>query len=318
MIETISDTTTSAIAKKLVQMREQGGVTTLGRVLTLIITLDELGEAAIEAANQASGEHPMRVIVLHFAGSGSDQARLDAEIRVGGDAGASEVIVLHVRGAAGDDPGTLVQGLLLPDAPIVSWWPGQLPDAPSRTALGQLAQRRIVDTAAQGAGPSDLARLREGFASGDSDLAWARITGWRAQLAAVLDQEPYEPVRSAEVCGLDGSPSALLMAAWLRLLLDVPVRVTGPGDELLCGSSGLGGVRLHRGSGVVHLDRVSEGGLRLIQPGQPPQLIPVPVRDLTDLLAEELRSLAPDRVLAEVISRGVPMIQTEASEGTRA
>ena len=82
------DTTTSKISKKLMSLREQGGVIALGRVLTLVVvTRSGLEEEAIEAANEASREHPCRIIVLADAGATAPD-RLDAQIRVGGDAGA--------------------------------------------------------------------------------------------------------------------------------------------------------------------------------------------------------------------------------------
>ena len=39
----------------------------------------------------------------------------------------------------------------------------------------------------------------------------------------MLDQPPYTPVIAAEVRGAADSPSTVLLAAWLRLMLDVPV-----------------------------------------------------------------------------------------------
>ena len=65
MIVDLPDTTVSKIARSLVSVREEGGAVALGRVLTLVIvTTHGLQEEAIEAANDASREHPMRVIVL--------------------------------------------------------------------------------------------------------------------------------------------------------------------------------------------------------------------------------------------------------------
>ena len=60
-------------------------------------------EEAIEAANDASREHPMRVIVLSRGTDRDEKARLDGQIRVGGDAGASEVVVLRAYGEVGGD-----------------------------------------------------------------------------------------------------------------------------------------------------------------------------------------------------------------------
>ena len=117
MIVDLPDTTTSKISKKIMALREQGGVIALGRVLTLVVvTRSGLEEEAIEAANEASREHPCRIIVLADAGA-SAPTRLDAQIRVGGDAGASEVILLRGYGELAEESESLVAALLLPDAP---------------------------------------------------------------------------------------------------------------------------------------------------------------------------------------------------------
>ena len=63
----LPNTTVSKIQKKLVHIREEGGAVALGRVLTLIIvTHHGAEEEVIEAANDASREHPMRVIAVLF------------------------------------------------------------------------------------------------------------------------------------------------------------------------------------------------------------------------------------------------------------
>src|SRR5919112_76357 len=59
MIVDLPNTTTSLVSKKIMALREQGGVIALGRVLTLVVvTKSGLEEEAIEAANDASREHP--------------------------------------------------------------------------------------------------------------------------------------------------------------------------------------------------------------------------------------------------------------------
>ena len=212
MIVDLPNTTTSKISKALVRIREEGGAVALGRVLTLIIS-STLGheEEAIAAANDASREHPMRVIVVSTqvpnAGDPEAVARVDAEIRVGGDAGASEVIVLRVYGQAANDPESLVTGLLLSDAPVVTWWPGEAPEIPSETPLGRLANRRITDASAQLSPQDALFHLCHSYRPGDTDFAWTRLTLWRGQLAAVLDQPPYEAVTAVQVTGAAASPS---------------------------------------------------------------------------------------------------------------
>ena len=124
MIVELPDTTTSQVSKTLVKIREEGGVVALGRVLTLVIATAPGGEEeAIEAANDASREHPMRVIVVASDPEepADTPARLDAEIRVGGDAGASEVIVLRasLEEAVGDRP---LAGLWAAEALRIAAW----------------------------------------------------------------------------------------------------------------------------------------------------------------------------------------------------
>ncbi|GAA3184551.1 glucose-6-phosphate dehydrogenase [Rhodococcus baikonurensis] len=120
----LPSTTTVQVSKKLVEVRKTGGAVTLGRVLTLVVCTRDTGNAeeAIEAANEASREHPCRVIVL-LRGDEQSEPRLDAQIRVGGDAGASEVVVLRLYGPLADHESSVVIPFLLPDTPVVAWWP---------------------------------------------------------------------------------------------------------------------------------------------------------------------------------------------------
>lgn len=315
MIIDMPDTTTANIAKRLVSVREEGGAVALGRVLTLVIVADAgRDEDAIAAANVASAEHPMRVIVLERAvasgdagtGAHSDSpARLDAEIRVGGDAGASEVILLRPTGDAANDPRTLVEGLLLPDAPVVTWWAGDVVERPSAQPLGHIAQLRITD-ARNSPARTSLATLAEGFEAGDTDLSWTRLSPWRAVLASVLDVPPFERITSATVRGRDCAP-VLLMASWLALSLDVEARICEESipDEV---HTGLLAVELERASGTVSLHRTSDTTVELQQPGVLPQVVALPLRHLPEVLAEELRSLAPDRFLGRVLREGLPQI----------
>ena len=305
MIVDLPNTTTSAISKTLVKIREEGGAVALGRVLTLIITTN-LGEEeeAIEAANEASREHPMRIIVVSTGPADKNaEARVDAQIRVGGDAGAGEVVVVKAYGDAASDQESLVTGLLLPDAPVVAWWPGVAPANVSQSPVGRIAQRRITDAAASSNPVKALATITETYRPGDTDFAWTRLTLWRAQLAAVLDQPPFEPVTAVEVHGTADSPSTVLLAAWLQQALQVPVTLGVSGKSH--GSSGIQGVKLVRASGAIELDRPEGNIATLIQPGKPTHDVSLPRRSLRDCLAEELRRLDPDDLFGEVIVNGV-------------
>ena len=187
MIVDLPSTTTSKVNHALIEVRERGGAVALGRVLTLVIVTDdsEQVEESIEAANEASREHPCRVVVV-AKGAKRAGTRLDAQIRVGGDAGASEVLVLRIYGPLVDHGESVVVPLLLPDCPVVSWWPGAAPAVPVEDPLGALAGRRITDAAAARQPIKALDARRVSYADGDTDLAWTRLTPWRALLAAAL------------------------------------------------------------------------------------------------------------------------------------
>lgn len=295
MIEQLPGTSVSAIARRLVTMRQESGVSALGRVLTLVIAADRsVGESTIEAANDASNEHPMRVIVIIV--EEGDDARLDAEIRVGADAGASEVVVLRAHGAAASGIESLVTGLLLPDAPVFVWWPSDFPHPPGAHPLGRIAQRRITDSDANG---NSLEPLIAGYTPGDTDLAWTRITRWREYLAAILDQPPFDPVTSVEVEGCAGGASCELLAAWLELSLQVPTRLTL--RDYCVRPDGVHSVTLKRASGDAVLTATSVSRAVLQQPGQPDHEIVLPTRTESQCLVEELRGLDEDKMYGRVL-----------------
>lgn len=304
MIKNLSNTTTSLISRELVTIREEGGAVALGRVLTLLVQTKFSGiEEAILAANEASRAHPCRIIVLADEDTqSSDEPRLDAEIRVGGDAGASEVIVLRAYGEAASDPESLVTGLLLPDAPVVAWWPGEAPIKPSKSAIGRIAQRRITDAASQKDPHAWLVSLANNYEPGDSDFSWTRLTLWRAQLAAILDQPPYDPITKVIVTGAVDSPSTDLLAAWLGLKLNVEVELvrTDRGKAV----SGIKGVILRRESGDIEIVRNVPDVATLIQPLQPTRDINLPRRSLRDCLIEDLRRLDSDDAFGALILAG--------------
>jgi glucose-6-phosphate dehydrogenase assembly protein OpcA len=84
------------------------------------------------------------------------------------------------------------------------------------------------------------------------------------------------------------------------------------------GSSGIHGVRLHRASGVIELERAIPNIATLKQPGQPTHDIALPRRSLRDCLAEELRRLDPDWLFGEVIRNGVEQLEKTAHIGSGA
>ena len=310
MIIDLPTTNSSKINKALVDLREKGGSVALGRVLTLVIVTEEAAaEDPIAAANAASFEHPCRVIVV-ARGSKRASPRLDAQIRVGGDAGASEVVVLRLYGPLVEHGASVVVPLLLADAPVVAWWPGDAPEIPADDPIGMLAQRRITDAASAKRPLAQLAKRRDSYHPGDTDLAWTRITSWRGLLAATLDEPPHDKVTAATVAGATDSPSADLLAAWLALALKVPVkRIKSPAKS----GPGLHSVVLRRRAGDISLVRPQTITAELKVANQPERHVALPRRTMRDCLSEELRRLDADEVYAEVLSKGMALVAKQAA-----
>ncbi len=289
-------TTTSQIADEITSERHSIGGGAMNMVLTLIIVTSEADHYdAVRAATEAGREHPSRVLAV-IRRDPESEPTLDAEIRQPGTAGPGEAILLRLYGPLGNHPDAVVTPLLVPDAPVVVWWPGQGPEDPGSDPVGQLAQRRITDSLRAPDPVADLrARIRN-YRPGDTDLAWTRITPWRSLLASAMDR-PCGWVTSAEVTAERNYPSAELLAAWLSDQLEVPVpRVESDGP-------GLTDVRLVADSGDIRITRPDGRLATLSRPGQPDQTVALARRHTSEALAEELRRLDPDVVYASAATR---------------
>ena len=237
MIIDMPNTRTREIAHKIEQLHEERGESATGRVLTLLIATEDADlEHALEIANSASREHPCRVIAVvpdtnpaDQSGEGEPNAaevaaevsasrdnpavdltdgpndpndsNLNAQVRFGADAGAGEIIILRPRGGLINHPDTLVIPLLVPDAPVVAWWPTTPPSNPAKDLMGAMARSRITDALHSNNPEATIERLRRNWTPEDIDLSWTRLTVWRAMLASMLDQPPHLPITAAKVTG---------------------------------------------------------------------------------------------------------------------
>ena len=198
-------------------------------------------------------------------------------------------------------PESVVLPLLLPDSPVAVWWPSESPEDPAGDPLGALAQRRITDAAAVTKGKTKaIQRQAAAYAKGNTDLAWTRITPWRALLAAALDQHP-EKVTSASVTAERISPSAELLVAWLadRLKIDVE-RSSSPGP-------GITEVVMRTKGGDISISRADGKLASFVSPGQPDRPVALKRRNIPELLAEELRRLDEDNIYAATARRLVKL-----------
>ncbi|MYU23952.1 glucose-6-phosphate dehydrogenase assembly protein OpcA [Streptomyces sp. SID8352] len=300
----LTDTTASSINKALVRGRRAIGTPAVGMVLTLVIVTDEENAYdAVKAAEDASREHPSRtlVVIKRHPRNLRDRTRshLDAEVRVGSEAGTGETVVLRMYGEVSEHADSVVLPLLLPDAPVVVWWPVEAPENPSRDPLGALAQRRITDLYAVERPMEALRNRVRTYAPGDTDLAWTRLTLWRSMLAAALDQA-RAPVSAATVEAEADNPAAELLARWLEVRLGVRVdRVVSDGPVVTA-------VRLGTSGGEIVIDRPDGPLATLTLPDQPPRSLALKVRPTSELIAEELRRLDADEMYAIALRGEAP------------
>ncbi|HWM37924.1 MAG TPA: glucose-6-phosphate dehydrogenase assembly protein OpcA [Streptomyces sp.] len=299
----LTDTTSSQINTTLVQARRSIGSPAVGMVLTLVIVTDEGNHYdALRAASDASKEHPSRILVVVRRPGRSPRdramARLDAEVRVGIDSGTGETVLLRLHGELAAHAYSVVLPLLLPDAPVVVWWPEDAPEHPSEDLLGTLGQRRITDAAAAEDPIAAIALRGETYAPGDTDLSWTRLTPWRSVLAAALDQQSAK-VRGAVVEGEGYNPSVEMLALWLGLRLNVPV------ERKATEGPGITAVRMETANGELCLDRADGSLAELAMPGQPDRHVALHRRGTAELIAEELRRLDPDEAYASAVQYGI-------------
>ncbi len=304
MIHEMTDTNSSEVEAELIRLRDEAGATTSGRVATLLVVTDpDSAERSIATAIDASHQHPARIIAV-VPQPDSDRDALDAQIRTGSDSGygSGEVIVLHPHGLVNSGMDTLITPLLLPDSPIVTWWPGEPPASPIGDALGALSARRITDVL-QTEDPSvAMTRLASCYTRGDSDLTWTRLTNWRGLIAAAYETTPVSDPSEVTIRGDKNKPTVRLMREWLQQSFGCSVAV-----EHEKGEFGLLAITLHRADGDITLLRESAHSVVLTVPGSDTaQHVTMPLRTDVDLLSEELRRLDPDEVYGEVLVAQFP------------
>jgi len=293
MMIALSDTNSAGIAAEFLKARTRAGSPAMGMVLTMVIVAEQKdADVAMEMAREASHEHPARVLGVTL-GDARGASQVDAQVGTG-SGWTGETALIRLSGEIVKHPDSVVLPLLLPDSPVAVWWPTDPPADPAKDPLGRLAQRRITDSANAKRGSSGvLARQCQAYTPGNTDLAWTRLTQWRALLAASLDQHPVK-VLGASVTAERVSPSADLLAAWLgsRLKVDVSRHSSkGPGITK---------VSLDTAAGPIVLSRTDGRLATYSSPGHPDRPIALRRRATHELLSEELRRLDEDNVYAAV------------------
>lgn len=289
----LEKTNSASIARAMVRARVAAGSPAMEMVLTLLVVTDDeaVGEA-LKTATTLSREHPSRVIGV-ILGDGRGAPRLNAKVRVGENS-SGESILLRISGELTKHAESVVLPLLLPDSPVVVWWPGRPPADPSADAIGQLAGRRLTDAEATGSPIRSLKAVARNYVPGDTDLSWTRLTPWRALLAAALDQSAGKVTGGTVVAG-GSNPAAALLVAWLESRLKVQIRTRRSDTDQIAS------VVLNTAGGDVVIERVDKQSGHFSVPGSSPREVPLGARPLAELLAEDLRRLDADDVYAATI-----------------
>jgi glucose-6-phosphate dehydrogenase assembly protein OpcA len=295
MMIDLTDTTTRGVLGALAKAREQLGGPATGMVLNLIIMTDESAQYdAVRAASLAAREHPCRVLGV-ISRDPNAVSRLDAEIRTG-EGAPGQTVLLRLYGPMGLHADSVVTPLLVPDTPVVTWWPRNGPAVPSADPLGLLAQRRVTDAVSVAEPVDALAGLARGYRPGDTDLSWTRATPWRSLLAATLDQ-PHGQITGGSVAAEPKNPTANLIASWLTSRLKAPFSRDDSGGP------GITEVRFTTADGDITITRPDGRTATLARPGQPERRVALHRRDTAELLAEELRRLTADEIYGETLAR---------------
>lgn len=194
-------------------------------VLNLIVITGggRVAERATEMIAKLTARHPNRAIVISAAPN-SPKDQLDAWVQAhcllpspGRSQVCGEQITIEARGAAVDRVPGAILPLLVPDVPVMLWWPrGEPFDDPRFARLADMVDRVIVDSATFDA-PADGLRRMAGMLGTTrvSDLSWSRLTPWRELTAQFFDT----------------AAMAAHLAEITRVVVDYEVRAGAPDDR---------------------------------------------------------------------------------------
>lgn len=211
------------------QSGAEGVILTRARTVTLLVYAATPQSAAAlgDVALQTSQRHPARTILLV---ADPDEPALAAAVtascrtlRRSHKQICSEQIIVRAAPGERDRFPSVVRHLVLPDMPVVLYWPAPDRADPLLEDLRDVADRLIIDSAAfpDRGGPPDAAALLN--ATGDGaplgDLTWGRLTLWRgltAQFFAPPHGDALERIRRVRTAhAATTRAQALLYAGWL-------------------------------------------------------------------------------------------------------
>lgn len=272
----LSATSIAELERELNELRAQetegGAPFQRTSVMTHIAWVPEDWVGAAENVLAGLAErHPSRTIVLLPEPEAGDTLEGEASIQcfpTGGQRSVcTETIRIRLQGDRTVAPASVVQPLLVSDLPVFLRWRGEPEwDAGQFSQLVGVADRLIVDSTEWDDLPGPYARLAEVFDRvAVSDIAWARTSRWRSQLATL-----WPGIAAVDRIRVEGTAAqAHLLAGWLRSRLDRKLELEHePADRLV----------------AVEID------------GEPTPFPPGDAPDPADLLSDELETFSRDPV----------------------
>lgn len=326
---------------------DQRGMVTRACTLNLVVVTrsGSASQAVTDAVDRLTGTHPNRAIVVSLtASSDSSQAPIDVWVQAhcqipapGRPQVCCEQITIEARrDGVTRIPGTILP-LLVPDLPVVVWYPeGEPFGDPLFERLSELADRVVVDSERFVNPEGGLQRLA-GLIGGmplAGDLAWGRLTIWRELIAQCFDTPAFaaqlhqiKRVRIAYEIGCSRVP-ALMLAGWLATRLNwrllsrsgpaeaTELRMEHPSGEVLIeiqrsmststGAAHLAAVELACPDLRISIGSGEHAGTlmtRIEASGRPTLLRSARWQrpDTSELLAVDLRVLGRDRTYEEAL-----------------
>ncbi len=222
--------------------------------LILVATKAPRYQTFVQTLPELIRRRPGRIILIQLQPAGETvEAFISAHCRVSSQGGKQlccEQITLHCPSAQTDKLPGIVLPLLLPDLPVLLWWP----DAPQArvsifSSLCPTIDRLIIQSGAWITGWQALCSLAQWILRHQPqvrimDLTWTSLTSWREALAQFFDAKEG----AALLQGIDRiefqttsagfSPAAGWLLAWLATVLQWRLRVhaqpdfTGPSGPI--------------------------------------------------------------------------------------
>lgn len=206
--------------------------------MTLIVIADEDAASIGETVAALMPEHPARTIHIRMIGGQgrtlSERVYQQCWMPFGQrrQICCEQVEITAADAALGDLP-SVVLPLVVADLPVILWCRApRLLGMPEFRAIAGMATKVVLDSASMPDPVESLRRLRAAVGRGVvvGDLAWTRITRWRAMLSQVFENRDrlarLAKVRSVIVkFGAGYETSARYLAAWIGNAVGRPAEI---------------------------------------------------------------------------------------------